>query len=165
MTPLLLRLFVYGSLKRGFNNHDRYCRGVHSIERTHTPGKLYRLPSGYPALVLPENRFLARGTCDPLADLEAQRRIENHARGATDGTAPRGLGRVDGELLTFADPIGRLLAIDGLEEFRAGQKSRYDRVLVLVYSPARRAEVPAWTYVAGDLSPHRRLILTGKWTG
>lgn len=53
MTLPLLRLFVYGSLKRGFDNHHRYCRGVRSVEETNTAGKLYRLPTGYPALVLP----------------------------------------------------------------------------------------------------------------
>lgn len=166
MTTPPLRLFVYGSLKRGFNNHDIYCRGVRSIERTHTPGKLYRLPSGYPVLTLPESRFLARGTEDPFADLDAQERFERADLEAPFTNAPsRGKGRVHGELLTFGDPTGRLRAIDSLEEFQAGHSSRYDRVLVLVYSPSRRAALPVWTYVAGALSSPRQRILTGRWPG
>jgi len=166
MTLPLLRFFVYGSLKRGFNNHHRYCRGVRSVEVTNTAGKLYRLPTGYPVLVLPESRLLARGSGDPLVDLEAAQRIERKA--VQTGTAltsppPWGKNRVRGELLTFADPIGRLRAIDALEEFRPGHKSRYERVLIEVYSPCHQADVLAWTYVAGSLPPRRRLIPSGKW--
>jgi hypothetical protein len=67
--------------------------------------------------------------------------------------------------LTFADPAGRLRAIDALEQFRPGRNNRYERVLILVYSRIHQAELLAWTYVAGDLSPWRRFIPTGKWTG
>jgi gamma-glutamylcyclotransferase (GGCT)/AIG2-like uncharacterized protein YtfP len=168
MTPPLLRLFAYGSLKRGFNNHNLYCRGVRSVEAAHTPGKLYRMPTGYPALVLPEGRLLARGSRLAHADLETQRRIETKGvQTATPLTslAPWGGNRVYGELLSFADPAGRLRAIDALEEFRPGHKNRYERVLILVYSRIHQAELLAWTYVAGDLSPGRRFIPTGKWTG
>jgi gamma-glutamylcyclotransferase (GGCT)/AIG2-like uncharacterized protein YtfP len=164
----LLRLFVYGSLKRGFNNHDRYCRGVRSTEDTHTPGKLYRLPTGYPALVLPASRLLARGTGDPLADVEVQERLGRklvQTRTGFPNPLRCGNNRVYGELLTFVDPAGRLRAIDSLEEFRPGHKSRYERVLIAVYSRCRQGEVLAWTYVAGPLSPQRRLIPTGRWAG
>lgn len=168
MNPSLLRLFVYGSLKRGFNNHNLYCRGVRSVEVAHTPGKLYRMPTGYPALVLPQGRLLARGSGPARADLEIQQRIEKNA--VATGTALASPGRwggnlVYGELLTFADPDGRLRSIDALEQFRPGRKNRYERVLILVYSRTQRAELLAWTYVAGDLSPQREFILTGRWTG
>jgi len=168
MTLPLLRLFVYGSLKRGFNNHDLYCRGVRSVEETDTPGKLYRLPTGYPALVVPESRLLARGGGDLRADLEVQQRIERKAV-ETGIPLPRspawGKSRVYGELLTFGDPVGRLRAIDALEEFQPGYKSRYERVLIQVYSRCHQADLLAWTYLAGSLSSRRRLIPTGRWAG
>lgn len=168
MTLPLLRLFVYGSLKRGFSNHHRYCRGVRSVEPASTAGKLFRLPTGYPALVLPESRVLARGGGDARVDLEAQQRPARKV--VQTGTAlpsPPGWREnlVHGELLTFADPVGRLRAIDALEEFRPGHQSRYERVLIQVYSRRLQADVLAWTYVAGSLSPRRRLIPSGKWAG
>jgi gamma-glutamylcyclotransferase (GGCT)/AIG2-like uncharacterized protein YtfP len=158
----LLRLFVYGSLKRGFGNHRRYCRGVRSVEVISIPGQLYRLPSGYPGLVLRESRILARGTRNLLADLEAEQGVQR--KGVPTG-ALAGERHVRGELLTFADAADRLRAIDSLEEYHPGHKSRYERVLIEIYSRCRQTEVLAWTYVAGPLSPRRRLIANGRWTG
>jgi len=64
----LLRLFVYGTLKKGFWNFDRFCTRPISIEPATTWGRLYLLPAGFPALQVPENSILATGTADPLAD-------------------------------------------------------------------------------------------------
>jgi gamma-glutamylcyclotransferase (GGCT)/AIG2-like uncharacterized protein YtfP len=164
MTVPLLHLFVYGSLKRGYNNHDVYCRGVRSVETTNTPGKLYLLPTGYPVLVLAASRFLARGSRDPRADLEVQQRAATEVVSAfLSGSLALGRNRVHGELLTFGNAEGRLRAIDALEGFRAGQRCRYERVLVRVYSSCYQAEIPAWTYVAGPLALGRRPIYTGRW--
>lgn len=38
-----LRLFVYGTLKKGFWNHDRFCTRAISIDPATTWGRLYRL--------------------------------------------------------------------------------------------------------------------------
>jgi hypothetical protein len=84
--PPLLRLFVYGTLKRGFHNFERYCRGVISIEAAHTIGRLYLLPQGYPMLVVPSQHQLALGTTDYLADVGTQ------ARAAAQGGAAQGVG-------------------------------------------------------------------------
>ncbi|MBW1987856.1 MAG: gamma-glutamylcyclotransferase, partial [Deltaproteobacteria bacterium] len=43
-------LFVYGTLKRGCWNHERFCRGVLSVEEAVVRGRLYELPSGIPVL-------------------------------------------------------------------------------------------------------------------
>jgi len=64
----LLRLFVYGTLKKGFWNFDRFCTRAISIEPATTWGRLYHLPTGFPALEVPESNILATGTADPLAD-------------------------------------------------------------------------------------------------
>ena len=88
-----LRLFVYGALKRGFWNHDRFCSQAVNIEPATTWGRLYHLPAGLcpasqwhpfgtrlsartpfasqsvvPALEVPESSILAPGTADPLTD-------------------------------------------------------------------------------------------------
>lgn len=53
-TSGMLRLFVYGILKRGFWNHDRFCRGVLTVEDVVVRGRLFETPSGIPVLQVPE---------------------------------------------------------------------------------------------------------------
>ena len=36
-----LHLFVYGTLKKGFGNHDNYCSNAISIESARLDGELY----------------------------------------------------------------------------------------------------------------------------
>ncbi len=62
-----LRLFVYGTLKKGFWNFDRFCTRAISIEPATTWGRLYQLPAGFPALEVPERSIIATGIADPLA--------------------------------------------------------------------------------------------------
>jgi len=46
-----LRVFVYGTLKPGEANYQRYCAGkVVNAKRAVTIGKLFALPMGYPAM-------------------------------------------------------------------------------------------------------------------
>lgn len=44
----VLRIFVYGILKRGFWNHDRFCRGVLDIREAEVRGRLSENALGYP---------------------------------------------------------------------------------------------------------------------
>jgi gamma-glutamylcyclotransferase (GGCT)/AIG2-like uncharacterized protein YtfP len=47
----LLQVFVYGTLKPGEANYERYCRGlVLKSEAAIVVGQLYALPIGYPAM-------------------------------------------------------------------------------------------------------------------
>jgi len=71
----LLRLFVYGTLKRGYWNHQRFCAQARSIEPAVVWGRLYHLHAGFPALEVPEGLILARGTANPLADARRQQEI------------------------------------------------------------------------------------------
>ena len=75
-TEGLLRLFVYGTLKRGYWNHNRLCRDAVSIEEATARGRLYELPSGIPALAVEDEDVLAQGTGDPLADAVTQYEID-----------------------------------------------------------------------------------------
>ncbi|WP_211341206.1 gamma-glutamylcyclotransferase family protein [Desulfoglaeba alkanexedens] len=68
----MLRLFVYGTLKRGFWNHDRFCRGVLDVREAVVRGRLYEMHSGIPVLQVPDGDVLAHGSPDPLADVAAQ---------------------------------------------------------------------------------------------
>ena len=155
----MLRLFVYGTLKRGFWNHDRFCRGVLAVEDALVRGRLFETSSGIPVLEVPEADILAVGTTNPLADVATQARVvarmsnpePTHDRLPNKGTgAP--WGDVYGELLTFDDPETRLPAIDRLEGFHPGGPCLYRRVLVPVW--VNGGEFSAWLYVVGD-----------RWTG
>ena len=160
-TAGILRLFVYGTLKRGCWNHDRFCRGVLDVQEAVVRGRLYEMPSGIPVLQVPEDDILARGTADPLADLSAcnaQAGVTTQARFAEDlasilepvpESATAGdCGPVYGELLAFDDPETRLPAIDRLEGFHLGGSCLYRRILAPVW--AAGAVIPAWLYVGED---------------
>ncbi len=72
----MLRLFVYGTLKRGFWNHDRFCRGVLTVEDAVVWGRLFETPSGIPVLQIPEEDILAVGTTNPHADVATQAHVK-----------------------------------------------------------------------------------------
>jgi hypothetical protein len=68
------RLFVYGTLKRGYWNHQRFCSHAQSIEPAVVWGRFYHLHAGFPAIEVPVGLILTRGTVDPLTD--ARRKLE-----------------------------------------------------------------------------------------
>jgi gamma-glutamylcyclotransferase (GGCT)/AIG2-like uncharacterized protein YtfP len=145
----MLRIFVYGTLKRGFWNHDRFCRGVLDIREAEVRGRLYEMHSGIPVLQVPDGDVLAHGTSDVLVDVATQARLSeqlaSYPEPALQSATAGDWGRVYGELLTFNDPESRLPAIDRLEGFRPGDKSLYRRVLlpVIIIDMIQ----PAWLYI------------------
>ncbi len=115
--PQLLRLFVYGTLKRGFWNHDRFCRGVLAVEDAVVRGRLFETSSGIPVLKVPEEDILAVGTTNPLADVATQAHVTarmSNPEPTPDRLPNKGTGApwgpVYGELLTFDNPENRLPA-------------------------------------------------------
>ena len=135
-TTGILRLFVYGTLKRGFWNHDRFCRGMLNIQDAKVRGRLYEMSTGIPVLQVTDGGILSGGTTEPLADVATQARLSSRMASRLEPTsesaAPGGWGPVYGELLTFDDPESRLPAIDRLERFHPGGPSLYHRVMVPV---------------------------------
>jgi len=168
-TTGMLRLFVYGTLKRGFWNHDRFCRGVLTVEDAVVRGHLFETPSGIPVLQVPEEEILSVGTIDPRADVATQAHVT--ARVSNPEPTPDRLLKnatgapwapVYGELLTFDDPEARLPAIDRLEGFHPGGPCLYRRVLVS--AQAHGTVLPAWLYVVGDrLTGSFRELSGGVW--
>ena len=158
------KIFVYGTLKRGFRNHDLFCQGVLEIRESQVRGRLYDGP-GYPLLQVPDEDILAHGTSRPSDDVATQARLADQVQSLPQAVevpaAPGPWGTVFGELLSFADPVSRLPAIDRLEGFHPGSRSLYRRVLV-------RAEVcggceVAWVYVVEKLGIKQRRLSTGRW--
>ena len=48
----MLKVFVYGTLKPGEVNYQRYCARHLDAKKAYTFGKLFALPMGYPAMTL-----------------------------------------------------------------------------------------------------------------
>lgn len=166
-TQGMLRLFVYGTLKRGFWNHDRFCRGVLDIREAVVRGRLYEMHSGIPVLQVPDGDVLAHGTPDVSADVATQARfseqLASYPEPAQQSATAGDWGRVYGELLTFNDPESRLPAIDRLEGFHPGGPSLYRRVLVPVMTDSSCAL--AWVYTGERaLRIENRLLASGCWT-
>ncbi|MDP9426651.1 MAG: gamma-glutamylcyclotransferase [Actinomycetota bacterium] len=136
-----MRLFVYGTLKRGERNHNRFCRGFASAEKATVRGRLYDLPFGFPALVVPVQDVHTAGSDNYLADARLSHEAETSP---TEDLS--GWDVVHGELMTFDDPERRLPEIDGLEGFRPGEQGLYTRVLIAVTLPGGGKTVLAWAY-------------------
>jgi gamma-glutamylcyclotransferase (GGCT)/AIG2-like uncharacterized protein YtfP len=147
-TPRLFRLFVYGTLKRGFWNHETYCGEAGSIQHATVRGKLYELPSGIPVLEVPETDIITHGSVDILGDLSLQRRLEANSSGHLECSGGK-WQQIEGEMIGLPNPTRTLPPIDRLEGFNPGGVSLYRRVLL----PVRVSDecvTTAWCYVAGS---------------
>ena len=106
-TSSMLKLFVYGTLKRGYWNHDAFCEGVLEIRDAQVRGRLYEGP-GFPALEVPDEDVLAYGTANHLADVATQAGLSDWVgsdpRPAPECATTGAWGAVYGELLTFDHP-------------------------------------------------------------
>ncbi len=160
----MLRIFVYGTLKRGYGNHDLFCQGLLELQEAQVRGRLYEGP-GYPLLEVPDEDILAHGTAEPLADVATQARLsqqaESYPRPGAESAAAGAWGAVYGELLSFDDPESRLPAIDRLEGFRPGGRSLYRRVLAPV-AVSGASEI-AWVYTDETTRIKQRRLLSGCW--
>ena len=146
--PPRLTLFVYGTLKKGHSNHDHFCRGVLDVREATARGRLYDLPFGFPALVVPKEDVRAEGTSDYPTDAWES----GPSPGLCIPKAHPGWDVIHGEILTFGDPGERLPSPDGLEGYRPEEPSLYRRILIpAVPSGAKRA-VLAWAYAVGSAS-------------
>jgi gamma-glutamylcyclotransferase (GGCT)/AIG2-like uncharacterized protein YtfP len=141
-----LAVFVYGTLKRGHANHRQLCGGYVDAQPAQVWGRLYQLArQGYPKLVVPEQSIIWRATGTVVTDLQQFATLKEELAGAESTNQPAGWSLIDGELLTFDDPVRRLAAFDALETFQPDGSGEYVRVVVRCASPAAQL---VWTYVA-----------------
>jgi gamma-glutamylcyclotransferase (GGCT)/AIG2-like uncharacterized protein YtfP len=154
--PVMIQIFVYGTLKRGYWNHASFCAHAQHIEPATVWGRLYDLDYGFPGLQTPDSTILAQGTNDPLADANLQARLKplHFERPVGDWDL------VHGELVTLSDPIHDLPPIDQLEDFRPGEQCLYQRVLTA--SRTDNKEVPVWLYRMKSIENGVRLH-SGIW--
>jgi gamma-glutamylcyclotransferase (GGCT)/AIG2-like uncharacterized protein YtfP len=141
----MLTMFVYGTLKRGERNHERFCSGAFRVEEGAVRGELYDLPLfGYPELIVPEESVHAFGTKDPAGDAEPQERL------APGYPLPLEGPLVFGEILFFDDAVSRLPAIDLLEGFDPADPSSHYRRVLLPVEPKEGRALLAWAYVVRE---------------
>lgn len=153
-----IRLFVYGTLKSGYWNFERYCRNAIDIQPATVWGRLWQLSAGYPAIEVPETSILAHGTSDPIADARTQHRLGSRKQPMQKPDGDWDL--VHGEVMTFLDPERDLPLIDRLEGFNPDRKSLYKRALVPAFLATHI--IPVWLYYMDDLNQGVRLS-SGKW--
>ena len=146
---MCIKIVVYGSLKRGFWNHEPFCASAISIQHATVRGRLYELPSGIPVLEVPEKDIVAHGSADILEDIAMQRRLEVDVPGCP-GCSGDGWQHIEGELITLPNPERTLPPIDRLEGFHPNGASLYRRVLVPV-KLSDECVTTAWCYVAGSI--------------
>lgn len=116
---------------------------------------------GFPALELPPEQIIARGSNDHLLDLTVQEEYRGkHENWRKLSPHMGGWGPVYGEVLTFRYPAQQFASMDLLEGFRAGSRSLYERVLALASWNGQTE--PVWMYVMDDLRGKKR-ILEGVW--
>ena len=156
MTTTALRIFVYGTLKRGCGNHDRFCRDAIDVQNAVIRGRLYEGP-GFPFLEVLERDVIASGTSDVEADAAQCYRT-------TGIPYLGGWGMVLGERVTFAS-AHHLSELDRLEGFDPGHGpgSLYRRVLVNAIVDG--IEERAWAYAIGPEGQRIKgdLIYSGQW--
>jgi len=147
-------LFVYGTLMTGYHN-SHFCRNGTRIEPGTVCGRIYQLSPGYPALLVPAENILAKGTNSPTLDARTQ-----HDRNLdpVEFHTPAGWFEVRGELVTFENPERDLPGIDRLE----GTPHYYERVLL----PVRKMNnevTTAWVYIMYRVPCGSTLIQSGHW--
>ncbi|NLI81361.1 MAG: gamma-glutamylcyclotransferase [Deltaproteobacteria bacterium] len=161
-----VRLFVYGSLKHGFSNHEAHCKGLVRFCPAWVEGRIFRLSCGFPALVLPEGAVLAKGSWNPAKDLELQYLMNagdpySRKRRLFPCRASEKWRRIKGELQIYRDPM-LLHSIDALEEYAPGLPSLYERVLTFVHT-SPFGVITAWLYVAGENAGKMDALEVDEW--
>jgi len=153
-----IHIFVYGTLKRGFWNHKRFCRNAVNIRPAIIWGRLYHLPAGFPGLKVPQSSILAKGSKDLTTDAKTQnsiilpRRALNSPAGDWD--------HIFGEIMTFNNPLIDIPPIDQLEGFNPYGMSMYQRIMVPAFS--KDSNYSVWTYRYMGMNGERT---NGNWKG
>jgi len=159
-------LFAYGTLKRGFPAHERWCVDARRVLPARCDGSLFQHHDGYPVLFVPAALVLAVGGPDAhddvcAVDREAGPVAQATYLGVADGAATTAVG---GELLYLPYETLRLSEIDAYEGFVPGRPSLFVRVLVRVALIDSHEHPRAWTYAAGSLMTRTPLTgLRDRW--
>ncbi len=142
-------LFVYGTLKSGYGNHN-LCRGVMEVVVASTWGRLFSMGS-IPVMEVPEVNYLSVGTNDYERDARQQGSCKSAMNIKPDGD----WDLIAGEVIRFDLPNESLQDIDRLEGFFPGRFSFYTRVLIPVNIKEKHSYV--WAYSGDSHSDMKRV--------
>lgn len=153
------RLFAYGTLKRGSPVHEQLCPGVSASMPAQVWGRLYELPSGCPALVVPPAARMRAATADPAAD---QAYFAQAAEVPAPACSHVGWRPIRGQLLTLGDFRTAWTTLDAWEDAAPGHPSVFRRTLIPVEGPDGLHAV-AWAYVVPELPARARELVGPEW--
>jgi gamma-glutamylcyclotransferase (GGCT)/AIG2-like uncharacterized protein YtfP len=153
-------LFVYGTLKKGFPNHERFFPRCVGLEAASMAGNLFASTPFFPVMEIPPENVLMVGSLDVLADLRAASLSRPGARKPKGPRERARYGRVLGEVIAVEEPVSVIKSLDILEGFEPGGRSLYKRVLTLAETES--GTVVAWAYV-NENARKEELIESGVW--
>ena len=140
-----MKVFVYGTLKKGFGNHRR-LEGATKVEPAQVNGRLYDV--GLPYVCMKDSNFSCIATGDIEKDMKSfsNQKTENYISASET---------VKGELITFSD-WSALKGLDSLEGYRPNfmqhnadaifSNNHYVRVLTTCITAKNNVE-PCWIYI------------------
>ena len=139
-----LPVFVYGTLKTGFGNHNKFCMSAFMIKDAVLDGTLYNM--GLPYVTVPKENQFCIGSMDYKRDCQMLQKLHLELE-QTQLTIEPEIG-VQGELLFF-DDWNNLTNIDALEGFRGkDSQNHYTRVLTTCWMNG--IEEPCFVYVENN---------------
>ncbi len=153
------RLFAYGTLKQGSPVHAQLCRGVRGVIPAQLWGRLYELPTGCPALVVPAGAALAEATMEPEAD---HVRLGELLHQPAPVYSREGWRPVSGQLITLSDYRTAWPTLDAWEDAAPDRPVLFRRAIVRV-ERANGVPVTAWTYIVPRLPAGARELASGVW--
>ena len=161
-----LRVFVYGTLKKGFGNHSYYCEGA-KIQSAMIKGKLYQSGSlPYASVQFEDYECIAsrKNEEDFAMQEELQSEVENGFLSFQFKDSFRDSECIKGELVTF-DNWEMISKLDSLEGFFSSDESslnHYTRILTTCKTT--KEEFSCWVYNVGSKNTLKGAELLGDGT-
>jgi gamma-glutamylcyclotransferase (GGCT)/AIG2-like uncharacterized protein YtfP len=143
-----LRVFVYGTLKKGFGNHSYYCEGA-KIQSAMIKGKLYQSGS-LPYASIQYEDFECIASKKNEKDFAMQEDLQCEVENGFLFNSFRDSECIKGELITF-DNWEMISKLDSLEGFFSSDESslnHYTRILTTCKT--KTEEYSCWVYNVGS---------------
>ena len=157
-----LRVFVYGTLKKGFGNHSYYCEGA-TVETAMIKGKLYQSGS-LPYASVDYEDFESIASQKNEKDFAMQEELQSEVENGFLFNSFRGIECIKGELITFEnwEMISKLDSLEGFFSSDESSLNHYTRILTTCKTTTK--EFSCWVYNVGSKSTLKGAELIGDGT-